>query len=76
MIEKIHFCDYEKGFKFSNEGEFILWMMKDAWNKGISPADFRKNSIKDLKTIHDIGQAISLREYRERKKQEMSNNLG
>jgi len=53
----------------------MMWLKYQFFEKGISPHEFRKCWVKDIKEIMDIKGAIDERAMREQKVREMRANM-
>jgi len=56
---------------FSNREENLLWTKHLFWEKGISPNEFRKCQMRDIKDIMDIENSKQIKIQRERKIKEL-----
>ncbi len=52
-----------------------MWLKYQFFEKGISPYEFRKCRVKDIKDIMDIKEAVDEREMREKTIMEMRANM-
>jgi len=59
------------GFKFDSIEESLLWIKYKFFESGISPTEFRKCQMRDIRDIMDIKNSIDQRMMREQKIQNM-----
>lgn len=63
------------GFKLESNKEVLIWLKYQAWEKGISPFEFKKIQIRDLHDIIDIKNAMDEKSQREQNIQNMMRGM-
>ncbi len=63
------------GFKLTNPYDVMDWWMYLFWKQGISPREFKKNQMRDIKKIMQIKNAINEKEMREAQVRELMNKV-
>ena len=65
----------DQEFEIRDPAAAWMWMMAQAWEKGISPREFRKCQARDIKNCIEINQAVKAREDRHAKLEATKNKM-
>ena len=60
---------------FETDGEYLLWAKQKFYEMGISPSEFKKCKVRDIRDVLEISSEIGLKRKREQEVQEIMNNL-
>lgn len=75
MIERIYTYPPEEPIKIEDFGERFYMLMWEAYEKGISPVEFRKIRISDLNVLQELSEAMTDRQNRKMKNEELRQKL-
>lgn len=75
LIYKIAVSDSQTGFILENTEEALLFYKWQFWKKGISPSEFRKLQVRDIKDVVEIENAINEKGFREGEVRNLMNNV-
>ena len=68
---KIQTCNSKTGFIIENSVEGLLWLKYKFFEQGISPREFRKCQIRDIRDIMDLKETVDSKVMRESEIQNM-----